>query len=147
MKKDVMIFIRGLQEYDGEGEVELVTAGTLSPTEGGWHLTYQESELTGMEGTVTCFDIFPRQVTLTRTGQVCSEMVFEQGRRHLSLYRTPYGNMEVGVAARSVHSTIGEGGGELEVNYAIDIDHALAGENTFHIQVREARGAGQELRQ
>lgn len=143
MTKDVMISIRGLQEYDQQDSdhIELVTAGTLTTTKDGYHLTYEESALTGMEGTVTNFEISPRQVILTRTGAICSEMVFELGRRHLSLYTTPYGTLEVGVAAHSVHSTIGETGGELEINYAIDIDHALAGENTFHIQVKETKNA------
>lgn len=141
MTKDVMISIRGLQEYENadNDSIELVTAGTLERTEHGYSLSYQESAITGMEGTTTSFEISPRMVTLTRTGMVCSQMVFEAGRRHLSLYQTPYGSMEVGVAARSVRSTIGEQGGELEIDYAIDIDHALAGENTFHIKVKEAK--------
>lgn len=141
MAKDVMISIRGLQDYENtdSDSIELVTAGTLERTEQGYFLSYQESAITGMEGTTTSFEISPRMVTLTRTGVVCSQMVFEAGRRHLSLYQTPYGSMEVGVAARSVHSTIGEQGGELKIDYAIDIDHALAGENTFHIKVKEAK--------
>lgn len=146
MTKDVMISIRGLQEYEDQDAdaIELVTAGTLTTTEDGYHLSYEETALTGMEGTITNFQIGPRQVILTRTGAICSEMVFELGRRHLSLYATPYGTLEVGVAARSVRSTIGETGGELEINYAIDIDHALAGENTFHIQVKEAKNSIQQ---
>lgn len=143
MTKDVMISIRGLQEYEGQdaNDIELVTTGTLTVTDDGYHLSYEETALTGMEGTVTNFQIGPSQVVLTRTGTICSEMVFELGRRHLSLYATPYGTLEVGVAARSVRSTIGETGGELEIDYAIDIDHALAGENTFHIQVKEAKNS------
>lgn len=146
MTKNVMISIRGLQEYEDadSDSIELLTAGTLKATRSGYSLSYQESALTGMEGTTTSFDITPRRVTLTRTGLICSEMVFETGRRHLSLYDTPYGSMEVGVVARSVHSTIGEHGGELEIDYAIDIDHALAGENTFYIKVKESKGTLQQ---
>lgn len=139
--KDVFISILGLQDYEGtDGDsVELTTTGKLTRTAQGYHLSYQESALTGMEGTQTNIEIFPRSVVLTRTGQVCSEMVFEQGVRHLSLYNTPYGSLEVGVAARKIHSTIGDRGGELEVNYSIDIDHRLAGENSFSLKVREAK--------
>lgn len=141
MTKNVMISILGLQEYeDTDGDsIELTTAGQLTRTAKGYNLSYEESALTGMEGTHTSFDIMPDHVVLTRTGQLCSEMVFQQGVRHLSMYNTPYGSLEVGVAARKVRSTIGDHGGELEINYSIDIDHKLAGENRFSLKVREAR--------
>jgi uncharacterized beta-barrel protein YwiB (DUF1934 family) len=142
MTKDVMISISGLQEYEDmdDDSIELTTAGKLTRTnEGGYHLSYQESALTGMEGTLTTFEILPRRVVLTRTGQVCSEMVFETGVRHLSLYDTPYGHLEIGVAARAVRSTIGDKGGELEISYAVDVDHRLTGENTVYLTVKEAK--------
>lgn len=141
MTKDVMISIRGLQEYEGidNDSIEFVTRGTLTSIKDGYNLTYAESELTGMEGTVTSFDIIQNRVVLTRTGPVCSEMVFEAGRRHLSLYQTPYGSMEVGVRAKKMRCTMDEHGGELEIVYSIDIDHAMAGENRFYIKVREAK--------
>jgi uncharacterized beta-barrel protein YwiB (DUF1934 family) len=92
-----------------------------------------------MEGTLTSFHILPDRVVLTRTGELNSQMVFQKGVRHLSLYSTPMGSMEVGVATRVMRSTIGEGGGELEVDYAIDINHQMAGQNSFSLTVREAR--------
>ena len=45
--------------------------------------------------------------------------------------------MEVGVSAKQIHSTIGDQGGVLEIDYAIEIDHAVAGQSLFHIEVRE----------
>ncbi len=141
LTKNVMISITGLQEYENAetDAIELTTAGALTKIPGGYQLSYEESALTGMEGTLTSFEISPNRVVLTRTGQLNSEMVFEKGVRHLSLYSTPMGSLEVGVAARKVHSTINDQGGELVINYAIDIDHQLAGENSFSLKVREAR--------
>ncbi len=141
LTKNVMISITGLQEYENaeKDAIELTTAGALTKIPGGYQLSYEESALTGMEGTLTSFEISPNRVVLTRTGQLNSEMVFEKGVRHLSLYSTPMGSLEVGVAARKVHSTINDQGGELVINYAIDIDHQLAGENSFSLKVREAR--------
>jgi uncharacterized beta-barrel protein YwiB (DUF1934 family) len=140
MEKEVIISIRGVQQSEeaGDDNIELVTAGRLiRHPSGDYTLHYEESELTGLEGTSTTFLIQPRRVTLTREGQVNSQMVFEEGRKHLSLYDTPYGAMEVGVSARRVRSTIGDRGGELEVRYALEIDHAIAGQNLVHIEVKE----------
>ena len=47
---------------------------------------------------------------MLRQGSVNSQMIFEVGRKHLSLYDTPYGAMEIGVSAKKVRSTIGGDG-------------------------------------
>ena len=142
MENNVIISIKGKQSYeDMEDEtIELVTEGRLSRDEGGYTLTYQESELTGLEGTLTTFQIEPERITLLRIGEVNSQMVFEQGRRrHLSLYDTPYGSLSVGVSTRKMHAELGLSGGSIEIDYAIEIDHAVAGQNLFQINVREKR--------
>lgn len=140
VSKDVTISILGLQEYEdiNPDSIELTTGGKLTVMPYGYHLSYWESELTGMEGTLTSFQISPGRIVLTRTGTTTSEMVFEQGVRHLSLYNTPYGQLEIGVFSRAVSSTLDEHGGEIHVRYAIDIDHQLAGESNIHLKVRES---------
>ena len=140
MEKDLIISIQGLQHYAGmdSDNIELVTEGKLEDAEGALRLSYQESELTGMEGTTTVFHVEPERVTLLRMGNVSSEMVFEEGRRHMSLYSTPYGSMEVGILARKLRSTLDQNGGKLEINYDIEINHTLAGQSLFRIDVRES---------
>lgn len=139
MEKDVIISIRGTQDYSGTDPdtMELVTEGKLAVQDGALCLSYEESELTGMEGTTTVFQVEPEKVTLLRLGNVQSEMVFEEGRRHMSLYSTPYGNMEIGVRARRLNSTLELTGGRLEIDYDIEINHMLAGQSLFRIDVRE----------
>ena len=92
MENNVIISIQGKQSFEqAEDEtIELVTEGCLQADgEDGYTLTYQESELTGLEGTLTTFQIERDRVTLLRIGEVNSQMVFEEGRRHLSMYNTP----------------------------------------------------------
>ena len=139
MEKDVIISIRGTQDYSGTDPdtMELVTEGKLAVQDGALCLSYEESELTGMEGTTTVFQVEPEKVTLLRLGSVQSEMVFEEGRRHMSLYSTPYGHMEIGVRARRRNSTLELTGGRLEIDYDIEINHMLAGQSLFRIDVRE----------
>lgn len=140
MEKDVIISIKGTQKYDGgePGAVELVTAGRLAQDEAGYTLSYQESELTGLEGTLTTFQVEPDRVTLLRVGEFNSQMVFQEGRRHLAMYNTPYGSMTIGVNTRHLQADLTECGGDIEIDYAIEIDHTVAGRNVFQINVREA---------
>lgn len=142
MEKDVIISIKGMQKYEDSDPdtIELVTEGRLMWDDSGYTLTYQESELTGLEGTLTTIQVDREQVTLMRVGEVNSQMVFQEGRRHLSMYNTPYGAMAVGVNTRHLLANLNDQGGDIEIDYAIEIDHLLAGRNLFQIKVKEADG-------
>ena len=140
MTENVIISIKGKQLYaeSSPDEIELVTSGTLKrDSRGGFTISYQESELTGLEGTTTKLHIEGRRVTLLREGNINSQMVFEEGRRHLSMYETPYGELSIGVNTRRMRSTVDEAGGDLEIDYAIEIDNLLAGQNLFRMNVKK----------
>ena len=143
MDKSVIISIKGKQSYENveDETIELVTEGLLAKEgEGAYTLSYQESELTGLEGTLTTIQVEGEQVTLMRVGEVNSQMVFQEGRRHLSMYNTPYGAMAIGVNTRHLLADLNDQGGDIEIDYAIEIDHAIAGRNIFQIKVKEAEG-------
>ena len=143
MEKDVVISIKGMQRYEDAppDTIELVTEGRLARDgSGSYTLSYQESELTGLEGTLTTIQVEGEQVTLMRAGEVNSRLVFQEGRRNLSMYNTPYGAMAIGVNTRHLLADLNDQGGDIEIDYAIEIDHAIAGRNVFQIQVKEAQG-------
>ena len=143
MEKDVVISIKGMQQYEDTDPdtIELVTAGRMQRVGKSYTLSYQESELTGLEGTLTTIQVEGEQVTLMRVGEFNAQMVFQEGRRHLSMYNTPYGAMSVGVNTRHLLADLSDKGGDIEIDYAIEIDHAIAGRSVFQIKVREADGA------
>ena len=76
-----------------------------------------------------------------------SQMVFQEGRRHLSMYNTPYGAMSVGVHTRHLLAQLSDQGGDIEVDYAIEVDHALAGRSIFQISVKETEEGLGSLKQ
>lgn len=137
MHDNVIISIKGKQvNENGPDEMELVTEGRMICNDNGVLVSYQETELTGLQGTTTMLRINGPVVTLLREGTVNSQMVFEEGRRHLSMYETPYGSMSVGINTRRVKNTIGETGGDLEIDYAIEIDNLMVGRNFFSMNVK-----------
>ena len=145
MDENVIISIKSSQMADGQkpDTIELVTAGHLRKEEDGYTISYQESELTGLEGTTTKLRIEGPKVTLVREGSVNSQMIFEEGEKHLSMYETPYGALAVGIDTRRIVSTIGESGGDLRINYAIEIDNLLAGRTLFRLNVKKNPGLAQ----
>ena len=129
MKKiPVMLTIRGEQHYRGQEPdmVELMTEGELEETPEGWRICYLESDLTGLEGATTTFDIRPGYVVLSRTGAVQSQ----------SLYQLDIGALMVCVCARKIHVNLGPLGGNLDVFYSIEVEQTMAGTVRYQIAVR-----------
>ena len=137
MCENVIISIKSNQIYDEREPdfIELISAGTLEQTEEGYTITYQESELTGLEGTTTVLQVSEGQVTLLRQGEVNSVMVFEEGRQHVSVYETPAGTLAITINTRRLRSELDAQGGDIEIQYTIDVDRAATGLNLFHIHV------------
>jgi len=133
-----MLSIRGEQYFDGidPDAQELMTEGTMTLTEDGMVLAYEETALTGMEGTTTRFQVQGPRVILTRSGTVNSQMVFEEGRQHTSLYETPFGELSVDIQTSVLKHNLTERGGLMEIKYSIAVEHTVTGRNCFKIRVR-----------
>jgi uncharacterized beta-barrel protein YwiB (DUF1934 family) len=97
--------------------------------------------MTGMEGTTTTFQVQKDNVILTRTGAVESRMVFEKGKKDVSLYNMGYGAMTIGIKARRLKNELGPEGGRLEISYGIEIEQQVRGLNSFVIDVRRPSSA------
>ena len=137
MLKDVLISIRSVQDYGGSGEdsMEFVTDGYYFYDDGVGCLSYQESEVTGMEGTRTSVMVGPDQVVVDRDGTVNSRIVFREGLKNSFLYRTPWGNATFGLDTRKIRQDFGETGGKMEIDYVLDMEHAVVTRNLFQITV------------
>ena len=137
-KLPVLLSIRGEQYFDDidPDATELMTEGIMEVTDDGIVLSYEESELTGMEGTTTTFEVKGPRVTLTRSGAVNSQMVFEEGRQHTSLYETPFGELSVDIQTSELKHNLSERGGLMEIKYSIAVEHTVTGRNCFKIRVR-----------
>ena len=138
MKQAVILSIRGRQTYmDQEPDViELVTEGTMEQIEDAWELLYEESELTGLAGVTTNFRIEPEKVTLTRTGKLSSQMVFQEGVFHDSLYQMEFGALMITVCASRIHFELSEKGGYVDLVYGIEIEQNAAGVIDYHLEIK-----------
>ncbi len=138
MKQTVVLSIRGRQSYGGQDPevIELVTEGTMEFTKGGWDISYEESELTGMAGVTTTFRVEPGKVILTRRGALNSQMIFEEGTTHDSLYQMDFGALMLTVKATSVYYDIVPDGGTIDLVYNINIENTEAGVIDYHLDIR-----------
>ena len=135
---NVMIYIKGTQTVDGQSEVvEMTTAGTMEPVTDGWRLCYDETEATGLQGTVTHLIATAERVELERTGAHPSMLILEKGQRHHCTYNTPYGAIDLGTYASAVDNKLHAGGGKLNFSYTLGFNGSVSAEHSINITVRE----------
>ena len=126
----VVLSITGRQTYGNQPPetIELVTEGTMTYRDGGWDISYEESELTGMEGVTTLFRVEPGVVTLSRVGKLNSTMIFRERVPHDSLYQMEFGTLLLTINATRVYYDIVPDGGTIDLVYEICIENTEAGE-------------------
>ena len=118
---------------------EMLMEGRLVTNEKRVELIYEESELTGMEGSVTAIGFqrnCPELISMMRSGQVRTAMTFEEGKRHYCLYNTPYSDFEVCVRALHVDNRLLRDG-EISLDYLIEIHGARAEHCKMTITVKD----------
>ena len=138
MKQAVMLSLRSRQSYEEQEaeELELVTEGFMEFRDGGWDISYVETELTGLEGVTTTFRVEKEQLTLKRTGQLNSEMVFRLGYAHDSLYQMPFGAFLMRVETLSLFYDIVPEGGSIDLAYRVTIENTQTGLVEYHMDIR-----------
>ena len=138
MKQNVVLRVRGRQTYqDQEPDIiELTTEGTMEFRDGGWDISYEETELTGMAGVTTVFRVEPDKVVLTRSGRLNSQMIFQKEVPHQSLYQMDFGALLITVCAKYLFFDIVSDGGTIDLVYSIDIENTAMGMVDYHLDIR-----------
>lgn len=135
-----LIKITGTQTADGESDViELTTNGTLKRSGNGWELSYNETEATGMGGTVTTLDITQNRLNLMRSGTHPSMLVLEKNRRHHCNYNTPYGTIDLGTYTSELSYDLDDEGGQVSFSYTLGFNGGVSSAHTVHITVQEEK--------
>ena len=110
MDKEVLIHVRGLQTMDADGEqepLEIVVPGQYYFRNGSHYLRYEEVMEDFAEPTVNYIKISRKGMEVRKKGVVNVHMVFEQGKKNMTYYTTPYGTI---------------GGLDMKVDYALDMN-------------------------
>ena len=135
MKKDVLIRVRGLQMMDTEDEqepLEIVVPGQYYYRNGSHYLRYEEMMDDTAQPTVNYIKLSPQGVEVRKQGQVNVHMVFEQGKKNMTFYSTPFGTLQMGIAATglelqeeedNIHLKVeDEDRIQMKVDYALDMN-------------------------
>lgn len=134
-KEQVLLSVMGWTRDDEPADsVRLLTTGTLTGGPRSWRIDYTETQPDNESSDVT-LTLDQGVVTMERTGSFASSMVFEQGRRFEGSYRTPYGNLAMGVYATHVKYQVEDGAvGEVNLTYQLDLQGQFAAMHELRIR-------------
>lgn len=126
MTKDVLVSVSGTQFMDAlnsDTPIEIVTNGSYYYKNKKHYVIYDEI-IEGIGGvtknTLKFDDSF---LNLTRSGAINTSMIFEENRRNMTNYNTPFGALTIGIDASKID--VFEEDREINVNvdYAIDVNY------------------------
>lgn len=127
-------------ENGENNEYSLVSEGFIEVRDSRLFLTYEENAIDGVEGcrTVISFDLSnPDCVTVERCGALSSAFVISKGERLFSVYSTPFGAIDMCIYAKKVENALGEEGGTLLLDYAVELKGLTAQRTRMSVKVRE----------
>lgn len=140
MEPNVLLTIEGQQWTDEEKPqaIRLTTEGRLYRKELAWYVVYDESEATGMEGTMTTMRVADDgTVSLIRTGSHGMRLTFKAGDRHITRMETPYGDLDVEVYTSLVKSGITDEGGYIRLGYTIDLNNRERMNTRLDVEIKK----------
>lgn len=140
--KDVVISMHRVQGYDQEDQqvLDFVTDGYYFRDGDTACFSYMETTVTGLPGTRTSVFIKPDHVVIDRDGTITSRMVFKEGEKSSFPYSTPFGTATLGVKTKKINQCFDENGGNLTVDYIVDLEHTCIERNLIQLNVKEQRG-------
>lgn len=140
MKKQIQMKMRSVISADGESnETELLTDGVMEQADGKFIISYEDSDATGFEGSVTTITAEGNElVSIIRSGTANSNLVIETGKKHFCLYGTPYGDITVGIFTHKIDNSLTPEGGSLYLKYTVDVNSAFMSDNEIYLDFTAA---------
>lgn len=121
MDKKALISITSVQDIEDEA-IEVVTPGRFYLEDDKFIVIYKETKISGMDGTTTKIIIHSNKVILNREGSTTANMEFEKSLQHVSMYKTPYGLLDMVIKTNDLYIDVDENGGEIKIKYTITVE-------------------------
>ena len=136
MSCNYLIKVRSVNIVEGDKtESEVITHADFSLSDNGYSLSYKEEKNGVHEETHITVDEGKR-VIIKRYAEIETDMTIEEGIRHLSYHRLPFGEFSLDVVGDKIVSEISEDGAKLFFSYKTFSGGEALGKAEFDITLR-----------
>ncbi len=137
-ERSILLSVRTVQLVPGERPdvMELQSAGKLRKYPDRTEISYEETEMTGLDGVTTTFAVYGNEkMMLNRNGEkLKNKMVFRLGEKTDSLYDVGFGALLISVSTQQIKVDLDKG--EFFVEYTVEVEHTHMGINSYHVSFR-----------
>lgn len=131
-----LIKVRSLNVVEEDKtESEVITHADFSLTEEGYSLTYKE-EKNGVNEETQITVLKGKKVIIKRHAEIETDMTIEEGIRHVSYHRLPFGEFSLDIVGDKITSEITDDGVKLCFSYSTFSGGEALGKAEFDITVR-----------
>ena len=150
MTKDVLVSISGMHmgivstQPDEEDEpIEVVTPASYYCRNGKHYIIYDEV-LEGMAGTVKnkIKITGDTSMEIMKSGETGTHMVIEKNRKNLTYYKTPYGQMLIGINTKNMRVNVSEDNINVSVDYELDVNHEPLADCRIRMNITSKNSGG-----
>lgn len=138
MTKEVLVAIKGLQFDAAEEETNIETFNVAEYYEKGSsrYIIYEEIEEGTAQSTKNIIKFKENVMELTKKGFVNVHMVFEENRKNMTNYATPFGDILIGIDAKKVSMEEEEHRIQMKVDYALEVNYEHLADCKITVDIR-----------
>lgn len=149
MTKEVLISLRGLQFDQSETDtdkIETITVGSYYEKNGSHYVLYDEVMEGFEESTKNKIKFGEHFLELSRSGLINVHMIFEENKKNMTSYNTPYGNILIGIDTKKIHIAREPERIVVDVEYALDINYEYLSDCKILLDIRSKQTAEKFIR-
>lgn len=136
MTQEVLLTLQGLQfdqrEEDAD-KIEMVTVGDYYKKNGKHYVIYEEVTEGFAQTTKNRLKFSEDMLELSRNGLVNMHMVFQENKKNLTNYNTPFGQILIGIDTKKIQIKEQKDNIVVDVDYSLDVNYEFLSD--CHIKI------------
>lgn len=129
MTKEVLITIQGLQ-FDAEAQndeemdkIESIYPGEYYLRNGSHYMLYDELMEDETDPIKNVIKLREKEFTLTKKGIINTQMVFTEGKKNMTSYATPFGNIMIALDTEKIEVEETEDELKIHIDYGLEANY------------------------
>ena len=148
MTREVLLTMKGLQ-FDQRGEdsdlIETVVVGDDYKKNDRHYVLYEEMLEGFNQPTKNRLKFSEHMLEISRSGLVNVHMVFQENKKNLTNYNTPFGQILIGIDTKKIQIEEEQENIVVDVEYALDVNYEFLSDCHIKINIASKQNSGFSL--